>query len=255
MRIFLFFLLTFALAGCDNFGDYFSPATTQAILIGVDELPEGIELGAPAEATVFVARARSLNSFSANLIDDAESVVLTSEGGSFTLGNEGVGVYELSSLEDGNFEYIAGDTWTLTIDEGGKIRRTSVIAPSSPDLGDPTEVLEHDAGATLEFDLSGQGFDHYVAAVGQIQADGDFILTYDSRPTTAQDYIDWIKPGGNDPGLITIPGSAFPDGTSSYVVGVAGMRKADPASFTRLNPAISNLVAGTMSGRVVVTGL
>jgi len=91
--------------------------------------------------------------------------------------------------------------------------------------------------------------------VGQIQAGGDFVLTYDSRPTSAQDYIDWIKPGGSDPGVITIPGSAFPESASSYVVGVAGMRKADPGSFSRLNPAVSNLAAGAMSGRVVVTGL
>jgi len=255
MRLFLFFALSLALTGCTNFVDYFSPAATQAIIIGVDELPQGIALGAAAEATVFVARARSLSSFSANLIDDADSVSLSSEGGDFSLGNVGTGVYELSTAENGSFDYIAGETWTLTIEEAGKTRRSTVVAPASPDLGDPSEVLEHEAGNPLQFDLSAQGFDHYVAAVGQVVSSGDFILTYDSRPATAQDYIDWIKPGGSDPGVITIPGSAFPDAASSYVVGVAGMRKADPSSFERLNPALSNLAAGAMSGRVVVTGL
>jgi hypothetical protein len=254
MRSFLSVFLCLALTGCDNFIDYFSPAATQAILIGVDELPEGIELGAAAEASVFVARAQSLSSFSANLVGNAEQVSLSSESGVFDLNNLGNGGYELSSLEDTAFEYIPEATWTLTIVEGGKTRTTSVTAPARPQIGDPSEVLEHSAGASLDFDLSGQGFDNYVVAVGQVLASGDFVLTYDSRPTSAQDYVDWLKPGSGDVGQVTLPGSAFPDPLASYVVGIAGMRKAAPANFRRLNPAISNLAAGSMAGRVVVTG-
>jgi len=255
MRLYLILVLSFGVSGCANLVDYFSPATTQALLIGVDELPQDIELGAAAEATVFVARARSLSSFSANLIDDANSITLSSEAGVFPLGNLGNGAYELSTADNNNFDYIPGETWTLEIDEGGKTRTANLVAPSSPDLGDPNAVLEHPAGTALEFDLSGQGFDHYVAAVGQVLSDGGFVLTYDSRPTTAQDYVDWIKPGGSDPGVITIPAAAFPDPASAYVVGVAGMRKASPSSFERLNPAISNFAAGSMSGRLVATEL
>jgi len=255
MRSILLLVLSLTLTGCANFVDYFSVATAQGILIGVDELPQGIELGAAAEATVFVARARSLDSFSANLIDDADSVALISDAGRFELGNEGTGAYELSTAEDNSFDYIPGETWTLIIEEGGKTRQATLVAPSSPDIGDPSEVLEHQADTALQFDLSGQGFDHYVAAVGQVLTGGDFVLTYDSRPTSAQDYIDWIKPGATDPGVITIPGSAFPDAASSYIVGVAGIREAEPSSFEQLNPVISNLVAGAMAGRVVLTGL
>lgn len=255
MRLYLVLVLSVGVSACANFVDYFSPATAQALLIGVDELPQGLELGAAAEATVFVARARSLSSFSANLIDDANSITLSSEGGTFSLGNQGNGAYELSTADDNSFDYIPGEAWTLEIQEGGKTRVAGLVAPPSPALGDPDEVLEHQANTALQFDLSGQGFDHYVAAVGQISLDGDFALTYDSRPTSAQDYIDWIKPGGNDPGVITIPASAFPEPASTYVVGVAGMREAAPISFKRLNPAISNFAAGSMSGRLVVTDL
>ena len=254
MRLYLLLLLGLSLSGCDNFVDYFSPAATQAILIGVDELPDGIELGAAAEASVFVARAQSLSSFSANLVGSAERVTLSSDLGSFDLNNLGNGGYELSSLEDAAFEYVPETTWTLTVVEGGKTRTTSVRAPGPPQLGDPSEIVEHSAGVSIDFDLSGQGFDNYVAAVGQVLASGDFVLTYDSRPTSAQDYVDWLKPGSGDIGQVTLPGSAFPDPMASYVVGIAGIRKALPESFRRLNPAISNLAAGAMAGRVVVTG-
>lgn len=253
MRTFLLAFASLALVGCDNFADYFSTTAAEAMLIGVDELPGGIEIGAPAESTVFVAQARSLTRFAANLVDDADSVSLEVGSDSFELSNQDTGVYAVTTLDDPSFEYVPGATYELVIEEGGKVRRASVEAPESPDLGDPEEPVSHSAGDPLEFDLSDQGFDNYVAVVARVAVDGELTLTFDSRPTTAQDYIDWIGPGGSDVGVIAIPGSAFPDDAASYVVGIAGMRKAPQSVFERLNPAISNLVAGSLAGRPVVT--
>lgn len=245
-------VLWVSLSGCANFVDYFSPATAQAILIGSEDLPMGIELGAAAEATVFVARARSIDSFAANLIDDANLVQLSSPAGAVDLANSGTGTYSLSATDNAGLSYSAGLTYTLRVEEGGKVRIGSVVAPEAPNLGNSTDPIQHSAGSSLQFDLSGQGFDQYVAAVGLVDPSGDFILTYDNRPTTAQDYIDWIGPGG-DPGVISIPGDAFPEAGASYVVGVAGLAQSDPGSFSKFNPAISNFVAGSLAGRLVVT--
>ena len=111
-------------------------------------------------------------------------------------------------------------------------------APPPPTLSgipDAEAGLTHAANTALEVSL-GQQYDNYLAMV--VNADGE--ITYSNEPDGASAYLEWN--GGSDVfTTITIPGTAFPAGSTAYVVGVAGVRRAPDSAFDNFNPFVSNL--------------
>ncbi len=226
--------------------DIFSNVAVEGLVLGVDEPIEGIDLGAAAGATAFLAEAESLSSFEANLLDDADRVwVETETTSAVNLEAVGDGLYEVTSDTVPGFAYSVGATYTIAVQDGGQSFSVSGVAPPPPTLTGVPAAGTHPAGGGLTFDLSGQNFDNHLAVV----ADQDGNLTYDNRPDTAGDYIDWI--GGDDVSTITIPGSAFPSAGTAYVLGVAGIRKGD--DFDGFNPLVSNLAVGSLAVEAVAT--
>jgi len=236
------------LTACEAVDDYFSVMATQAMFLGVEEPPAevDVELGAAATATAFVAEARSLDSFSANLVNDAQvsidGVLMEAAGG---------GTYEVDSSV-AEIDYSVGDTYILTIVEGGA-NTVWIQAPPAPNLvGAPDPQTPIAAGSGFTVDLTGQGFENYIILVGTADAGGDVELTYDSRPQSADDYIDWIR-ARDEVGQVPIPGEAFPDPATPYVLGVAGIVRAPDSSFDGLNPLVSNFASGSVATAAVTT--
>ena len=237
------------LSACDSVDDYFSVMAAQGMFLGIDEAPAGVdfELGAAATSQAFVAEARSLESFSANLVNDAQvsiDGVLMASGGS--------GTYEVDSSTNPALEYVVGDVYTLTVVEDGA-RTVWIEAPPPPNLvGAPDPQALHPAGTGFTVDLTGQGYQNYIILVGTSDAEGNVALTWDSRPQTADEYIDWI--GARDEvGQLPIPGEAFPDPSTPYVLGVAGIVRAPDSSFDELNPLVSNFASGSVATSLVTT--
>ncbi len=226
--------------------DIFSNVAVEGLVLGVDEPVEGIDLGAAAGATAFLAEAESLRDFESNLLDDADRVwVQTETTSAVNLSALGDGLYEVTTDTAPGFAYSVGATYSIHVQDGGQSFSVAGVAPPPPTLAGVPGPGTHAAGAALTFDLSGQNFDNYLAVV----ADQDGNLTYDNRPDTAGDYIDWI--GGDDVGTITVPGTAFPAAGTAYVLGVAGIRKGD--DFDGFNPLVSNLAIGSLAVEAVAT--
>jgi len=244
------------LAGCsflDGLDDYVSNVVCEGIYLGVDD-PDlaaqlGLDVSDGAATTVFLARATSLSSVEANLLTDADSVSLRSGGSTVELENQGDGTY--LALGDGGLGYAAGATYVLEVDHDGRSHTASAVAPDPPDLGDLPDAGAgelHPTGQDLTVDLTGQGYDNWLGLV----LDADGTVTWDNRPESAGDYIDWIG-GSDDVGVVTIPGSAFPDAGSVYVVGVAGVRRSLDAELSNFNPIVSNWAVGALAAAPVGT--
>jgi hypothetical protein len=226
--------------------DFLSNVAVEALVLGVDEPVEGIDLGAAAGVTVFLAEAESLSSFEANLLDDADRVwVQTETMAAVDLIALGDGLYEATSDESEGLTYSVGATYSIRVSDGGETFLVSGEAPPPPVLTGVPAPGTHAAGSALSFDLSDQNFDNYLAVV----ADEDGNLVYDNRPETSGDYIDWIR--GTDVGVVTIPGQAFPSPGTAYVLGLAGVRKGD--DFDGFNPLVSNLALGSLAVEAIVT--
>jgi len=229
----------------------------EGLLLGIDEeqMPDelDLELGAAVTASAFLARARSLNDVSANLWDDADRVTIVRGDFAADLDNLGNGLYEVDSSIDAELEYVVGNTYRLAVQEGDDIRDVRIVAPPAPDLvGAPDPEDLHPTGAAITIDLTGQGFNNYIAVVATSDSDGNVQFTYDSRPTSASEYVDWIR-SRDEVTTVEIPGTAFPDPATPYVIGVAGIVRAKDAEFDGLNPLVSNFAAGSVTPALVTT--
>jgi hypothetical protein len=250
----LLILLALSTSACDQVDDYFSVMAAEGILLGIEDAPAEVdfELGSAVTASAFLAEARSLDSFSANLIDDADQVTIARGDVAVEMESAGSGLYEADSSVDDSLTYTAGVLYTLRVVAGGA-STVSIQAPEAPELvGAPDPQDFHPAGQPITIDLTGQGFVNYVALVGTADAQGNVELTYDNRPQTADDYIDWFR-GSDDVTVVTIPGTAFPDSGTPYVLGVAGIDRAPDSAFDGLNPLVSNFAAGTVATALVAT--
>lgn len=255
----LLFLLIAALplTGCSNIDDYFSTAAAEGLLLGLDEEgmpPEvDVDIGAAATASAFLARARSLDNVSANLWSDADRVAIARGDFTADLDSLGSGLYEVDSSIDPDLVYVVGSTYRLAVEDGGTVRDVTIVAPPAPILdGAPEPTDLHPAGQGLTIDLTGQGFNNYVAVVATSDAEGNVAFTYDSRPETASDYVDWIR-SRDEVTTVEIPGSAFPSPGTPYVLGIAGVVRARDAAFDGLNPLVSNFAAGSITPTLVAT--
>ena len=238
-----------ALGGCqvtDDIDDYFSNVVTEALFVGVDDPAAAAQLGFDqvegAAASAFLARARSLSDIESNLFDDAESVTMSGDFGAATLAPQGSGLY-LGTSEDTTLVYTVGASVTHTVSDHGKTFTVTHSLPAAPDI---THDGQHVANTALTLPL-GREFDNELTIV--VDQDGN--VTWDSRPQSVSEYLDWI--GNSSVTSVEIPASAFPDAGAAYAVGVAGVEKALDRDFDEFNPLVSNFAAGQMTVLPVVT--
>ncbi len=226
------------LAIADTLEDLTNPMVVQAWYIGVEPLPEGVDLGdsdwgAGSSARVMLADATSLEELEDSPIDDA-AVELEVEGQGFALLPESDGNFAATS-EDGLPWAPAADT-VLRVDRDGS-HHLEMVTPEAPELDVPES---HEAGAALVVSLEGQDYDNLMVTVVRL-ADGQ--TTYDSLPTDIADLYRLTHASGSLEA--EIPGSAFREG-GAYAVGVAGLVNADPDSYEGVNLALSALTAGSL---------
>jgi hypothetical protein len=242
---------TLLVCGCDRLldvGDYFSPVASEALVLGVEDPDIAALVGGTAAASAFLARASSLTSVAANLFDDADSVRVDTGSGSFALASQGDGLYLVTSADDPSLDYVSGSTWTLSVTDGGSTYTASGEAPAAPVLtGVPVPPATHGAGQPLSVGL-GRSFDNSLTIV----LDDAGNVTWDSRPQGVSEYLDWIG-GGGDVSSVAIPGEAFPNPGTGYVVGIAGVVRAPDAGLEGFNPLVSNLALGSMGTAALVT--
>lgn len=241
-------------SGCawwDSVNDYWNNVATEAVFLGVDDPDVAELLGSAAAVTAFVAEAESLSDVESNLLDDAERIWLTASGmNEVDLSNEGSGLYLALSSDDANLEYQANRAYTLSIRGGDSsdVRSVTLNAPPQPTLsGVPVSPATHTAGQDMTVGL-GREYDNYVAVV--VDLEGNF--TYDNRPEGVSEYLDWFG-SGDAISEVTIPGSAFPNADTGYILAIAGVDKARDADFNDLNKLVSNFAAGAFAAEDVLT--
>ncbi len=250
MRILL--LLPLTLSGCDRIDDYFSNVVAEGLFVGVEDpgdLPDEVDLNSAATAEAWIARATSLTDIERNLVDDADRVAMTHDGTNHDFTNEDDGLYSITSGVDSELEYRVGDRYRLRVWDNEKVYVAQLEAPPAPDLdGAPAEDEFHPAGQGITIDLGGQGYNNALYLV----FDQDGNLVADNRPEGVSDYLDWIG-GSGTVDEVTIPGSAFSNAGAAYVLGVAGIIRAEDADFENFNPLLSNFAMGSLAVAPVIT--
>ena len=256
MLVSLAVLLALPVSGCSEIDDYFSTVASEALFLGLDDPTAAAAVGLSADlatgasATVFLARARSIESISDNLFSDADSVSISDGVSSVALPSRGNGLYSIDSSEDTELSYVVGRSYALEVYEDGRLYSAEMLAPPPPTLSgvpDPQAGVTHPSQTALTLSM-GQQFDNYLAVV--VDESGN--ITYSNEPQGASEYLDWIA--GSDVFTdITIPASAFPTAASGYVVAVAGVRRAANSAFDNFNPLVSNLAMGSLAVSTLVT--
>lgn len=189
-------------------------------------------------ATVFLADASDPSAMEDSPVEGA-SVDL--EGAA--LDEREPGLYALTP--DQGPDYVAGASWTLTIDrgdEGGVRTAMLTLPPAAEDALEGTGIggsVAHDANTPLTVDLSGRGYASSIVAV--IAPDGS--LAYSNQPEDIMDLYEAMK--SDDAGSFDIPGTAFAQ-TGLYAVGVAGLQHTTADDLDGLNTVISKARAGQM---------
>ncbi|MBN95119.1 MAG: hypothetical protein CL928_13795 [Deltaproteobacteria bacterium] len=252
-----------ALVGCGELNrleDYFATTAAEVLFLGISD-PETLSaleelgvtegpMGIRAAATAFLAQATSLESVAANLVDDADRVLVHNGSQGVNLDSQGNGLYFITSQDDPVLDYVPGTTYTFQAVKEGRSHTVSMLAPGVPALsGIPGGSDTHPPGQSLTVYLGGQ-FDNAIVLV----LDGDGNITHDNRPSTASEYVDWIQDESMQ-SSVTIPGEAFPEAGSLYIIGIAGIREALDSSYENLNPLVSKLAMGSVAVQGVLTGL
>ena len=220
-----------------------NPLVLEAIVIGV-EPPEDDRISLEGSgfdstlATVFLADARSVND-----LENAPVTGATVKVNGTDLSHQGGGLYLIES----GLTYVDNATWDVTAATGSGGGRAigKATLPPAPNVTVPEQ---HSKNTPLDVALGGQGYDNALVVVIDSQT-GD--VTWSNEPEGIQEFYEFIFPD-QGPGTITIPGDAFPD-DSLYAVGVAGMKKADDATFENMNTVISGILTGKMKFAPVAT--
>ena len=79
-----------------------------------------------------------------------------------------------------------------------------------------------------------------------VVVDANGSVTYDNRPQNVGEYADWIT-GSAGSDVITLPASAFPSPEVEYLVGIAGVERAEDGEYNGFNPLVSNLAIGAFA--------
>jgi hypothetical protein len=233
----MFLLLTLA-TGCDLLDDiqddvdgYTTPLVVQAIVLGVAEPGQDLDLGGTdfadgTVATVMGADAQDAASMGDAPVTNADVTALgqaleEQEGGTYT----GQGM-----------TYTPGGEGVVKIVRADGSTGTATMTLPGPPAADVPEF--HD-GSPLLVDLSGQDYDRLVVVVLDVTS-GD--VTFTNVPEDIEALYDFATA---DEISLTIPASAFA-GSGFYAVGLAGLQNGDPDTFEGFNTALSDVQAGQL---------
>jgi len=227
-----------------------NPLVVQSAFLGVAE-PDagddidlsGTEFEKGSGITVFLADAAS--------IDEMDEAPVSGAGVKLRIGD--TPIYDLIEAEDDGrytltgedgLEYEATADAVLTMGISGSQSSMSTVLPPPPDLDfEP----QGSTGEALAINLAGTEYDQVLAVV----IDGEGEVTWSNQP---EDIRAWYEFANEEDGgqSFEIPGEAFKrDG--AYLVGVAGLVRADDASFENMNTALSSLLAGQILFQPYVT--
>lgn len=225
-----------------------NPLVVQSAFLGVAE-PDtgddidlsGTEFEKGSAITVFLADAASLDEMEEAPVEGATVTLRVGDTPVYELMEGDSGKYDLNG-EDG-LEYTATADTLLKIDVSGSLSELSTVLPPPPDLDlDPLGTTMQE----LPINIAGSNYDQVLAVV--IDDAGE--VTWSNQP---EDIRAWYEFANEDNGgSFTVPGSAFPkDG--AYLVGVAGLVRADDSTFDNMNTALSSMLAGQILFQPYVT--
>ena len=245
------FAVGLTLSGCgrlDDVTNLTSPAVAQGIFVGLD-LPEGVDISGSdllqysAACSVFLAYIADPAELADSPVEGASIDFKSRENGNFPLTEQAPGKY-LVTAENG-LVYKPGDEAVITTTIDGSDARMKVQTTDAPDVDIP-ETLHPEEGFTV--DLSGQGYDNVLVAVYDV---GRSKLTYENLPVDILETYTYTHADGVE--TLEVPGTEAFMRQGNYVVGVAGMRSADPTTFEGVSQTLSGFMAGQFTlGFVVV---
>lgn len=238
-------MLFLFLTGCadflaleDAFNDLTNPLVVQAWYVGVEPLPDGLELGDSAwangsSARVLMADASNLDDLANAPVTDA-TVAIRSATDEIPLRGEAAGTWVADSSD--------GLAWTPDEDTVVAIERDgdhalTLTTPEAPTLGLPTTFA---VGDPMVVDLEGQPFDNVLVTVVRLE---DGVTVYDSTPTDIEALYKLTHASGSL--SVAVPGDVFAT-PGAYAVGVAGLVNADPDDYDGVNLALSALTGGAI---------
>ncbi len=234
------------LAIAEAFDALTNPLVVQASYLGVEPLPEGLDLGENAWANgstahVLMADAGSVDDLENAPITDA-SVVIEGPGTVVPLRSDAAGSWVADGTD--GLAWSPGDDASVTVSRDGEHSLT-LTTPDAPELDLPEQIV---AGDPLIIDLVGQDFDNVLVTVVRL-ADGETV--YDSTPTDITALYKLTHSAGE---LTTeVPGSVFTE-PGPYAVGVAGLVNADPDDYEGVNLALSALTGGSLQFTALAVG-
>ncbi|MBL9037959.1 MAG: hypothetical protein JNG84_05520 [Archangium sp.] len=193
-------------------------------------------------------------------IEGAKVTLSEAGGGSWQLKEGGLGSYSLA-LDDGGFAYKDTATYSFTMEQGGasyvaKIERV----PSRENIGifhPAAGYMELTAGQAVTFTRPepSASEDRPVAfiTVFPISRFGQKLTpTYTTFPKAPVDFLKLVlSPAGFRANQVSIPGSAFPQGNSNYLIVLQTAKLGGPASDNLFTG--SAILAGTSEVGIVKT--
>ncbi len=174
---------------------------------------------------------------------------------SVTVNEVSPGVYQAvsGSGTTPTFVYQSNATYTITMvvpaGEFADTYTTAVVAPPRTEvtgIPDPLQGQFHPANNPLTVTLVGS-YDRGLVVV--VDEGGN--VTYDSRPKTPQESVDFVL--GSFSGTVTIPGTAFPTASANYGVLVVGLEQAETVQISPNLQILTKYYAGSGNTSIVRT--
>lgn len=234
-----------SLAACDRLdtvGATVSPVVVQGIFLGA-EIPEGLDL----EGSELMDYSAACTVYLASLTDPAEVEQAPLEGERVQFRSGETGSLDLADAGEGKYVGTAGDGLVYAPGDTASVRALvddepvvlSVRPPEAPEVDLPGSWT---ALEDLRLDLSGENYQNVLAAVYNLDQGR---LTFDNLPDTVDETYAFTHPESPTESLI-IPGESWKK-PGTYVVGVAGMKMADPEEYEGVNTTVSAFMAGMVS--------
>jgi hypothetical protein len=196
------------------------------------------------EVRLVVADALALQDIEQALVTDAALTVRAPDPFVMTAGDDGW--YGLSRAAAP--PYSPGASWTLEADLPDRVL-PGTVQVELPEAAVVALDAEHEPGADLVFDLTGQGFDYAYATVFDWRGEE----VYSSAPVGNDEIVDLVLPSSDQVERVVIPGDVFQD-EDLYIVGMAGMRRAPAETVEGLNEALTAVFAGRLELFPMVAG-
>lgn len=223
----------------DATDDLVAPLVAQGLYLGLD-LPDGIDvegsevLDYSAACTVFLAYVSDPAALEEAPVEGAQVEFRSGDNGKIGFAEEGEGKYGVTAAD--GLAYEPRDPAAVVVDANGEVARIDVLPPEAPEVELPTALAREEA---FTVDLGGQGFDNVLAAVYDVDRGR---LTWSNLPEGVTETYAYTHPDAPVES-VEVPGEAVLR-AGTYVIGAAGMRRADADSFDNVNTTLSAFMAG-----------